>query len=73
MDVISFASFRIPTMWATSEERPKNLLDVFPALYERTSDVLQRVYNAYTLTNKKVLCMFKTFSQPSVWERVRTC
>ena len=63
MDVINFASFRIPTMWATSEERPRNLLDVFPALYERTSDVLQRVHShaAHTLTDKKVLCLFKFF------------
>ena len=43
MDVITFASVRIPTMAAMSEERPRNLLDVYSALYERTSDVLQRV------------------------------
>ena len=44
MEVINFASFRIPTVWATSEERPRNL----PALYERTSDVLQRPHTRYS-------------------------
>ena len=28
MEVINFASFWIPNLWATSEERPRNLLDV---------------------------------------------
>ena len=55
MDVITFASFPIPTVWGTSEERPRNLLDVWPALCERTSDVLQRVrsHTAHTLAGEK--------------------
>ena len=63
MDVINFASFRIPTVWATSEERPRNLLDVYPAFYERTSDVLQfgRSHATHTLTGEKCFVYVQFF------------
>ena len=63
MDVITFASIRIPTVSATSEERTRNLLDVQPALYERTSDVLWRVrsHAAHTLGAEKSFVHVKFF------------
>ena len=63
MDVITFVSIRLPTVSATSEERTRNLLDVQPALYERTSDVLRHVrsHAAHTLGGEKSFVHVKMF------------
>ena len=78
MDVFTFANIPIPTMWGTSEERPRNLLDVLPALFERTSNVFQRVrsHAAHTLVGEKSFVhaqnVFRSLACENESRRVRT-
>ena len=84
MGVITFASVRrfsvrqrMPTVWTTSEEHPRNLLNVWPAHYERTLDAWQRVSSnaAHTLDGEKSF-VHVHFFRSLAWEnesgRVRT-
>ena len=69
MDVITFTSIlrsslsqRVPTIWAMSEERPRNLLDVWLALTRLTR-----------WPAKKSFVHVQKFFHCLAWERVRTC
>ena len=81
MEVITFANVRrfsvcqrIPTVWATSEGRPRNLLDGWLTLFERTSDVPQRASSHAGRRKKICECSksFRSLASENESGRVRT-